>query len=46
MLETYMKLCITELDFQEKKFLPKKIGKWAKNGPKTVFFEDIEKFCH
>ena len=35
MLETYMKLCVTELDFPEKNFLPKKNSKmsqkWAKN---------------
>ena len=46
MLETLMKLCVTEPDFLEKIFLPKKLGKWAKNGSKTGFFEYIEKFCH
>ena len=45
MLETHMKLCVTELDFLEKNSLPQKLGKWAKKGPKTGFFEYIEKFC-
>ena len=31
MLETHMKLCTTEPDFLGKKFLPQKLGKWAKN---------------
>ena len=35
MPETHMKLCVTEPDFLEKNFLPQKLGKWAKNGPKT-----------
>ena len=30
-LETHMKLCVTELDFPGKFFLPQKWGKWAKN---------------
>ena len=46
MLETHMKFCVTEPDFLEKIFLPKTLGKWVKNGPKTGFFEYIEKFCH
>ena len=46
MLESHMKLCVTGLDFLEKIFLPKKLGKWAKNGPRTGFFEYIEKMCH
>ena len=46
MLETHTKLCLTELDFVEKNFLFQKLGKWAKNGPKTVFFKYIEKLCH
>ena len=46
MLETYTKLCVTELDFVEKNFLFQKLGKWAKNGPKTFFFKYIEKLCH
>ena len=37
-LETYMKLCITEPDFWRKKILPPRLGKWTKNGPKHVFF--------
>ena len=43
MLETHMKLCVTELDFREKKIFAQKI--WE-NEPKTGFFEYIEKFCH
>ena len=35
-----------EPDFLEKKFLPPKLGKWNKNGPKTGFFEFTEKFSH
>ena len=38
-----MKLCVTESDFAGKNLL-KKLGKWAKNGPKIGFFEFIEKF--
>ena len=45
MLESHMKLCVTEPDFPEKNFLPPKIGKMDKNGPKTGFFEYTEKFC-
>ena len=30
-LETHMKLCVTAPDFAGKIFLPKKLGKWAKN---------------
>ena len=45
-LEIQMKLCITELNFPSKFFLPRKLGKWTKNGPKTGFFEFIEKFGH
>ena len=41
-LETYMKFCMIEIS--ENFFLPKKLGKWTKNGPKTRFFEFIEKF--
>ena len=43
-LETQMKLCVTELDFLGKKNLPPKLGKWTKNGPETGFYEFIEKF--
>ena len=32
MLETHMKLCVTEPDFSENFFLPQKLGKWAKTG--------------
>ena len=46
MLETHMKLCVTEPDFLEKKYLSQKLGKWTKNGPKTGLFEYIETFCH
>ena len=35
MLETQMKLCVTEPYFREKFFLRQKLRKWAKNGPKT-----------
>ena len=34
-LETHMKLCVTELAFAEKKFFPQKLGKWKQNRPKT-----------
>ena len=44
MLETYTKLGMTEHDFLEKLFLPPELGKWTKKGPKTGFFEFIEKF--
>ena len=37
-LETHVKLCMTEPDLLEKSFLPPKLGKWTKNGPKTEFF--------
>ena len=43
-LETQMKLYVTELDFLEKNFLTPKLGKWTKNGPETGFYEFIEKF--
>ena len=46
MLETHMKLCVTQPDFPEKNFFAPKIGKWHKNGAKTGFLEYIEKFCH
>ena len=45
-LETNMKLSVTEPDFPGKTFLPPKWGKWAKIGPKTEFFEFIGKFSH
>ena len=46
LLETHMKLCVTELDFPGKSFLPQKWGKWAKNGPETGFFEFTGKLSH
>ena len=45
LLETHLKLCVTELDFMEETFLLPKMGKWNKNGQKTGIFEYIEK-CH
>ena len=45
-LETHMKLCMTEPDFRGKIFLPKKLGKGTQNEPKTGFFEFIGKFSH
>ena len=44
--ETHVKLCMAEPDFPEKKFLPPKLRKWTKNGPKTRLFEFTEKFGH
>ena len=46
MLEIYMKLCVAEPGFPEKFFLLPKLEKWTTNGPKTGFFEFIEKFAH
>ena len=43
-LETQMKLCMTEPDFPRKIFLPQKLGKWTQNRPKTGFFEFSGKF--
>ena len=45
-LETYMKLCVTEPDALEKTLLPQELGNWANDGPKIRFFEYIEKFGH
>ena len=45
-LEIHMKLCVTEPDFPEKFVLSPKLGKGTKKGPKTGFFEFIEKFGH
>ena len=42
LLEGHIKLCVTELDFPENFFYPKN---WE-NGPKTWFFQFIEKFGH
>ena len=41
-LETHMKLYMTEPDFAGKFFLPQKWGKLAKNGPKTGFLNLLE----
>ena len=38
-LESHVKVCVTEPDFLGKIFLPQKLGKWAQNGPKTGFFQ-------
>ena len=43
MLETHMKLCVTEPDFLEKNFLSQKLGKWTKNGPKLFFLNILKK---
>ena len=43
LLETHMKLLVTELDFPGKSFLPQKWGKGAKNRPEIGFFEFIGK---
>ena len=32
--------------FSRKNFFAQKLGKWAKNGPKTGFFQFIRKFGH
>ena len=45
-LETHMRLCVTEPDFSGKFFLPQKLGKWAQNRPKIGFHEFIGKFSH
>ena len=39
-LETHMKWCVTEPDFSENIFLPRKLGKWTKHGP-TISPEQI-----
>ena len=44
-LETDVKLCVTGPDFPEKIFLPKKSGKWSKNGPKTNFVINFYWIC-
>ena len=43
-VETHMKLCVTESDFPGKFFLGQKLRKWTQNGPKTGFFKFIGKF--
>ena len=37
-LETQMKLCMTEPHFPGKIFLPQKLGKWTRNGQKKQGF--------
>ena len=44
--ETHIKLCVTEQDFLEKVFFPKKIGKMGQKLAKNRFFEFIGKFGH
>ena len=41
-LETHMKLCVTEPDFPGKCFCPRN----GENGPETGFFEFIGKLSH
>ena len=45
-LETHIKLCVTEPDFPGNFFLSQKWGKWAKNGPEPEFFEFTGKLSH
>ena len=45
-LESHVKLCVTEPDFPGKLFLPQKVGKWAQKGPETGFFQFARKFDH
>ena len=45
MLQTHMKLCLTEPDFLEKNFF-KNWENGLKMDQKQVFFLNIEKFCH
>ena len=45
-LETQMKLCVTEQDFPGKFLLLQKLGKWAQNRAETEFFEVIGKCSH
>ena len=42
MLETHMKLCMTEPYFLEKIFLPSKLEKWTKNGSKNGFLNFLK----
>ena len=46
MLETHMKLCVTEPDFPVKNFCPENWENGPKMGQKQGFFEYIEQFCH
>ena len=45
-LESHVKLCLTEPDFLGKIFLPPELGKWAQNGSETGFFQFVGKFGH
>ena len=45
-LETHMKLFVTEPDFLGKLFLSQKLGKWTQREPKTGFLEFNGKFSH
>ena len=45
-LESNLKLCVTESSFLEKFFSPQKLGKLTQNGPKTGIFQFIGKFGH
>ena len=36
-LDTLLKLCMTEPDFLKNFFCTKKLGKWTQNGPKAGF---------
>ena len=45
-LDTLIKLCMTEPNFLEKLFLIQTLGKCAKNRPKIGFYEFKEKFGH
>ena len=40
-LETHMRLCVTESDFLKKRFL---LQKWAKNGLKIVILDLLQNF--
>ena len=44
MLETHMKLCVTEPDFSEKKNFPQKFGKWEKMGQRQDFLNILKNF--
>ena len=45
-LESNVKLCVTEPGFQGKFFWPPKMGKLTQNGPKTGILQFIGKFGH
>ena len=46
MLETHISLCLTDPDFSGKKICPKNWESGPKMGPKSGFFEFIEKSGH